>query len=76
MGHWRRAAVLRETLRLNAPASMRTVRTREDTTLGRGKYFIDKNCSIVINAWTVMRDPKVWGDDVCQFVSAIRRLKG
>lgn len=60
-------AVLREALRLRAPASMRTAKPFEDTVIGGGKYFIDKDTTIVINTWDVHRDPKVWGDDVSSY---------
>ncbi|THH28054.1 hypothetical protein EUX98_g6131 [Antrodiella citrinella] len=60
-------AVLRETLRLNAPAAMRTVRAKEDTVLAGGKYFVDTNTTIIINAWAVMRDTEVWGEDSEEF---------
>lgn len=49
---------------MRVPTPMRPMRPREDTVIGGGKYFIDANTTVVVNGWTVMRDPKVWGDDV------------
>ncbi|TCD71958.1 hypothetical protein EIP91_000090 [Steccherinum ochraceum] len=60
-------AVLREALRLRAPASMRTAKPFEDTVIGGGKYFIDKDMTIAANIWDIHRDPKVWGDDAEEF---------
>ena len=57
-------AVIRETLRLNPPASFRTVSPHEDAVIGGGKYFVEKDISIVINTWKMQRDPKIWGEDV------------
>ncbi|KAJ7164230.1 fatty acid hydroxylase [Mycena filopes] len=60
-------AVMRETLRLAATAPVRTTSPREDTTLGGGKYAVKKGDNIVIQAWDMHRDPKVWGDDAEEF---------
>ncbi|KAJ7067224.1 fatty acid hydroxylase [Mycena amicta] len=60
-------AVMREALRLAAPASIRSVVSLEDTTLGDGKYAIKKGTTISIQAWEMHRDPKVWGDDAEEF---------
>ncbi|KAI0767655.1 fatty acid hydroxylase [Fomes fomentarius] len=59
-------AVVRESLRLGPPAPARAVAPIEDTVLG-GKYLIEKGTSIVVNTWTMQRDPKVWGEDAEQF---------
>ncbi|KAJ7620489.1 fatty acid hydroxylase [Mycena polygramma] len=60
-------AVMRETLRLAAPAPMRTATPIEDTTIGGGKYTVKKGTPIVIQAWEMQRDPAVWGDDAEEF---------
>ncbi|KAK7678479.1 hypothetical protein QCA50_018539 [Cerrena zonata] len=60
-------AVIRETLRLNPPASFRTVAPLEDCVIGGGKYFVEKDVSIVINSWKMQCDPKVWGEDALLF---------
>ncbi|KZT04430.1 cytochrome P450 [Laetiporus sulphureus 93-53] len=60
-------ACLRESLRLNPPAPMRTVDSSEDTTIGGGKYAIKKGQTVVINSPLAMRDHKVWGDDAEEF---------
>ncbi|KAJ6474020.1 fatty acid hydroxylase [Mycena vitilis] len=60
-------AVMRETLRLAAPAPLRSAAPIADTTLGGGKYAIKKGTTIVIQAWEMQRDPKVWGDDAEEF---------
>ncbi|PIL35108.1 cytochrome P450 [Ganoderma sinense ZZ0214-1] len=59
-------AVMRETLRLGPTAPLRTIRAAEDTVIG-GKYLIEKGVSIHVNLCTMMRDPKVWGEDADQF---------
>ncbi len=61
---WHILAVMRESLRLGPTASTRTAAPIEDTVLV-GKYFVEKDTSIVVNTWTMQRDPKVWGEDVC-----------
>ncbi len=55
---------MRESLRLGPTAPSRTVAPIEDTTLGGGKYFVKAGSSIVIQAFLMHRDPKVWGEDV------------
>ncbi|KAJ7708609.1 fatty acid hydroxylase [Mycena metata] len=60
-------AVMRETLRLAATAPLRSTSPREDTTIGGGKYAVKTGDTIVISAWDVHRDPKVWGDDADEF---------
>ncbi|KAI0770681.1 fatty acid hydroxylase [Fomes fomentarius] len=59
-------AVMRESLRLGPTASTRAAAPIEDTVLA-GKYFVEKDTSIVVNTWTMQRDPKVWGEDADQF---------
>jgi cytochrome P450/NADPH-cytochrome P450 reductase len=60
-------AIMRETLRLQPPASARSVSSAEDTTLSNGKYAIKANTSIVAQNWVAMRDPAVWGEDALAF---------
>ncbi|KAL4252643.1 Bifunctional cytochrome P450/NADPH--P450 reductase [Abortiporus biennis] len=60
-------AVLRETLRLGPTAPMRAVAPIEDTTLGGGKYAIEKDTLIVVGVAMAQRDPKVWGPDAEEF---------
>ncbi|SJK98069.1 related to bifunctional P-450:NADPH-P450 reductase [Armillaria ostoyae] len=60
-------AVMRESLRLGPTAPSRTVAPIEDTTLGGGKYFVKAGSSIVIQAFLMHRDPKVWGEDAEEF---------
>ncbi|KAH8824605.1 fatty acid hydroxylase [Flagelloscypha sp. PMI_526] len=60
-------AVMRETLRLFPPASMRTVVPLEDTTLANGKYAVKKGSMVVLNSSEMQRDPLVWGDDAEEF---------
>lgn len=43
---------------------MRAVSSKEDTTIGGGKYLIETGVTIIANTWTIQRDPQVWGDDV------------
>lgn len=57
-------AVMRETLRLAPPASTRSARALEDTTLGGGKYAVPAETPITLHAWAIHRDPLVWGEDV------------
>ncbi|KAF5345023.1 hypothetical protein D9758_010443 [Tetrapyrgos nigripes] len=59
-------AVMRETLRLSATASTRTVAPLEDTLLG-GKYFVKAETPITIQVWMTQRDPLVWGADANEF---------
>ena len=54
---------MRETLRLGPTAPLRAIYAAENTVIG-GKYAIEKGNSILINFCTMMRDPKVWGEDV------------
>lgn len=58
---------MRETLRLNPPAPMRTMAPVEDTTLAGGKYFVAKGINIVIHSGQAHRDPAIWGDDAEEF---------
>lgn len=58
---------MRETLRLQPPASSRTVSSIEDTTLLNGKYAVKAGIPIVSQVWVSMRDPAVWGEDALAF---------
>lgn len=60
-------AIMRETLRLQPPASARGVSSAEDTTLANGKYAIKADTSIMVQNWVAMRDPAVWGEDALAF---------
>ncbi|KAH9850173.1 bifunctional P-450/NADPH-P450 reductase [Lenzites betulinus] len=60
-------AVLRESLRLGPTAPARTVTPLEDTTLGGGKYFVEKGTSVIINTYNAQRDTAVWGEDAEKF---------
>lgn len=56
-------AVMRETLRLVPPATIRTMTPNEDTTLGDGAYAVKAGVSIAIHTAWAQKDPAVWGDD-------------
>ncbi len=58
------AACLREALRLSPPATIRVVRSLEDTTIGGGKYAIQKGAVLAMLTAKCQMDPKVWGEDV------------
>ncbi|KAH8809612.1 fatty acid hydroxylase [Flagelloscypha sp. PMI_526] len=60
-------AVMRETLRLYPPASVRNVAPIEDTTVADGKYALKRGVSTLINGYSMQRDPLVWGDDSEEF---------
>ncbi|OSC96348.1 fatty acid hydroxylase [Trametes coccinea BRFM310] len=61
------SACLREALRLSPPATMRVVRSIEDTTIGDGKYAIPKDSVIGIITAKCQTDPKVWGEDAREY---------
>ncbi|KAI0356058.1 fatty acid hydroxylase [Trametes cingulata] len=61
------SACLREALRLSPPATGRTVRALEDTTIGGGKYAIPKDSVLAIMTAKCQMDPKVWGEDAREF---------
>ena len=63
---------MREALRLGPPAPVRGVAPFEDVTLKGGKYAVKKGENITILEVVMMRDPKVWGEDVSWFDSALR----
>lgn len=58
---------MRETLRLQPPASQRTIASYEDTTLLNGKYAIKAGVPIIVQEWVCMKDPAVWGEDAPDF---------
>lgn len=60
-------AIVRETLRLQPPASTRGVKAIEDTVVGDGKYAIKAGAPFLIQTWVAMRDPALWGEDVLEF---------
>jgi len=55
-------ACVKETLRCQGPIGIITVHPKEDTVIG-GKYFVDKNTSIILNIKGNHHDPKIWGAD-------------
>ncbi|KAJ7105601.1 fatty acid hydroxylase [Mycena epipterygia] len=59
-------AVMRETLRLTPTTSKRGVTPLKDTTLG-GKYFVKAGTTILVDVWSMHRDPLVWGEDAETF---------
>lgn len=59
-------AILRETLRLDAPIPVFSVLPNEDTVLG-GKYAVSKGESMVLFLSRAHIDPKVYGDDALEF---------
>ncbi|TBU21982.1 fatty acid hydroxylase [Dichomitus squalens] len=60
-------AVMREGLRLGPTAPARTVGAAEDTVIG-GKYAIEKGTPVVVNTYSMQRDPKIWGEDSDKFL--------
>jgi cytochrome P450/NADPH-cytochrome P450 reductase len=65
-------ACLRETLRLHPTAPVITFHTRPDfdgesTTIGNGKYKVDKGQGVVALLVNIQRDPYVWGPDAHEF---------
>ncbi|KAJ7969216.1 Cytochrome P450 [Quillaja saponaria] len=52
--------VIKETLRLHPPAPLHTREAREDCEISG--YHIPKGTKIIINAWAIGRDPKIWVD--------------
>ncbi|EJU05202.1 cytochrome P450 [Dacryopinax primogenitus] len=59
-------AVLRESIRLNAPLGMLNVTPNEDTIIG-GRWEIKKDTRCVVEINGLQRDPEVWGDDAEEF---------
>ncbi|KAI8634470.1 bifunctional P-450:NADPH-P450 reductase [Xylariaceae sp. FL1651] len=59
-------AILRETLRLDAPISLFVVTSLEDTLLA-GKYPVSKDEQLALFLARAHVDPAVWGDDALEF---------
>ncbi|RYQ80772.1 hypothetical protein Ahy_Scaffold1g106954 isoform B [Arachis hypogaea] len=58
--------IVNETLRLNPAAPLLVPHlSSEDFTLEG--YKVPKDTMVLVNAWAIHRDPKVWGDDATQF---------
>ena len=58
------AAVLKEAIRLDPTAPLRSVIAEGDQVIGDGKYFIPNGHPVAINTYVSQKDPKVWGEDV------------
>lgn len=54
-------------MRLQPPATARTVTSLEDTTIGGGKYAIKAGTPLVVQNWVAGKDPKVFGEDAWEF---------
>lgn len=52
-------AVIKETLRLHLPVPL-LVPHKTETEVKLGKYIIPKNTRILVNAWSMARDPMYW----------------
>nr|ULR85540.1 cytochrome P450 [Spodoptera frugiperda] len=59
-------AVIRESLRLYPPVPMITRKIEKDVTLPNGVTLVD-GCSVIVNIWSVHRNPRYWGDDAEEF---------
>ncbi|KAK4268734.1 hypothetical protein QN277_025346 [Acacia crassicarpa] len=54
--------VIKESLRLHPPGSFNPREAREDIIMDG--YYIKKKTLVLINTWSIGRDPKAWSDDV------------
>lgn len=63
---------MREALRLQPTAPMRSAKSLEPTTLGGGKYNIAPDDILVVNDLYMHRDHAVWGEDVCPPVLVLK----
>lgn len=53
--------IISETLRLHPPLSMLLPHlSSEDCTVG--SYDVPRNTMLMVNAWAIHRDPKIWAD--------------
>ena len=72
-------AILRETLRLSPTATARSVVPKEDIILhgSSGDYAVKAETPLVLQVGVMMRDPKVWGEDVSVWIhrSLTQRLQ-
>jgi cytochrome P450 / NADPH-cytochrome P450 reductase len=57
-------AVMRESLRLHAPATAFGVTSEQDAVIA-GEYFVPKGTILLAMLTTIHLDPVVWGEDVC-----------
>ncbi|MED6192224.1 hypothetical protein PIB30_008097 [Stylosanthes scabra] len=58
--------IVYETLRLHPAAPLLVPHlSSEDCTIER--YKVPQNTMVMVNAWAIHRDPKVWGDDSIEF---------
>ncbi|EPE27540.1 Cytochrome P450 [Glarea lozoyensis ATCC 20868] len=60
-------ACLKETLRLSSPINGISVKPKQDTTLGGGRYTVSREDFISVNMKGLHHDVKVWGEDHDEF---------
>ncbi|PZC83860.1 hypothetical protein B5X24_HaOG200060 [Helicoverpa armigera] len=59
-------AVIRETLRLYPPVPIIARKVDKEVTLPSGVTLV-KECGLVVNIWSIHRNPRYWGSDAEQF---------